>query len=101
MNPIDKGLLLEEIYRQKLIKKLIGESQVKEDLADRIMFGTDSERALDLRLNQPVYESLEIIPLNDQLRMMNENFKTLPKEKKEINEDLRNTFPLYKGERLA
>lgn len=101
MNPIDKGLLLEEIYRQKLMKKLIGESQVKEDLADRIMFGTDNERPLDLRLNQPVYESLESIPLNEQLKMMNENFKTLPKENEEINEDLRNTFPLYSGERLS
>lgn len=101
MSPIDKGLLLEQMYRDKLMKKLIGDAQVKEDLSDRIMYGTDNQNSLDLMLNKPVYESLESIPMNDQLKMMNENFKTLPKKKENYNEDLRNTFPLYKGERLS
>jgi hypothetical protein len=101
MNPVDKGLILEQLYREKLMNKLVGESQVKEDLADRIMYGTDNQNSLDLMMNKPVYEELRQIPINEQLKMMNENFNTLPEKKEKVNENLRNTFPLYKGERLS
>jgi len=101
MNPVDKGLILEQLYREKLMNKLVGETQVKEDLADRIMYGTDNQNSLDLMMNKPVYEELRQIPINEQLKMMNDNFNTLPEKKDKTNENLRNAFPLYKGERLS
>jgi hypothetical protein len=103
MNPIDKGVILEEIYRKKLMEKLVGDASVKEQLADRIMYGTNNQSPLSEMANKPVYEELRQIPLTEQLKLMGEQFKSLPKTNEETikQRDIRNTFPLYKGQRLG
>lgn len=106
MDNIDKGLILENAYRQKLLKKLAGEADVKEQLADRIM-GVSSNNELGPYTMKPAYEELNKIPLDDQLRMMQERFKSLPTslppetEEDPYTKSIRDTFPLYKGQRLS
>lgn len=78
---VDKGILLEEIYRKKLMDKLIGDDSIKESLADRLMGLDDPNRELGGLEKKPVYESLKGIPLNDQIKMMGDTLKNLPEKK--------------------
>ncbi len=106
MDNIDKGLILENAYRQRLLKKLVGEADVKKQLADRIM-GVSSNNELGPYTMKPVYEELRKIPLDDQLRLMQEQFKSLPTSlppeqiEDPIQKSIKDTFPLYKGQRLS
>ena len=106
MDNIDKGLILENAYRQKLLKKLVGDANIKEQLADRIM-GVSNGRELDAYSLKPVYEELRKIPLDEQMRLMQKQFQSLPQSlPPELEEDretktIKDTFPLYKGQRLS
>lgn len=101
-NNTEKGIMLEEFYKQDLYNKLVGEPQVKSQLVNRIVY--PSGRELGGYEKKPVYEELNKIPLNQQLKMMGEQFKTLPKEKNEDEAkrlEMLMRLNMLKGQRLG
>lgn len=79
MDNFDKGLILEDIYKKKLMSRLVGDPSTKEQLADRLM-NLNSESELNLFEKKPVYEEIEQIPLDEQLRLMKKHLDTLKDE---------------------
>jgi hypothetical protein len=73
---VNKGILLEQLYKKRLMDSLQGIAVP--GLTNRIIgVGNNELGGLEKR---PVYEELNKIPLNDQLRMMKQHFDSLPKE---------------------
>lgn len=99
---VNQGIELEDLYRKKLMEKLKGD--YAPELADRII-GT-GEMELGGLAKKPVYEELESIPMNDQLRMMGDHFNELPQQEDvdpELDKKL-DTFrklQMLKGQRLG
>lgn len=89
MDNIDKGILLEELYKRKMIEKLMSGGMNQSDaiqVADK-MTGYENPDIGRAYLNKPMYESLDKIPMIDQLKMMKEHNSelkgSLPNKKKE------------------
>jgi len=105
---VDEGLRLEDEYREQLSKKLKGvDEEDRKSLIDRIVGKEGSEdlrtKALGGLAKKPVLEELKKIPLNDQLKMMGEHFKTLKNTREETKEEAkkRRLNTLLKGQRLS
>lgn len=84
-NSVDQGIMLEEIYRNKLMEKLRGDHS--KELADRIIGVGESE--LGGLEKRPVYQELEKIPMNDQLNMMRDHFNSIKEERYDPDLDKR------------
>lgn len=106
MDNFDKGMLLEDIYKKKLMSQMKLPMSNREALATDIMrIGTDDE--LGLYEKKPVYEEIRKIPIEDQIKMMMDRQETLPisLEPEQIedprSQQIRRMFPLYKGQKLG
>ena len=81
---IDDGVRLERQYRNKLFNTLSGDPKTRAELTNRITGTPGSNDEVEGYVKKPMYEELEKIPLNDQLRLMQDHFeeiKTSPQSK--------------------